>query len=70
MNLPHTNPKKDKKNKRNPQASCECEFCRIFRLKSLLDDWVEFAKDVQPGCMAGFEVLEGLKARTIKELTR
>ena len=35
-------------------------------LRSLLDDWLEFAKDVRPGCAAGHEWLEGLRARTTR----
>ena len=32
--------------------------------KQILRDWLDFSSDVQPGCAAGAEWLESLRART------
>jgi hypothetical protein len=42
-------------------ANLEAE---ILRLRELLRDWLEFAKDVKPGCAAGADWLESLRKRT------
>ena len=36
----------------------------------ILEDWLRFAADVVPGCAAGHEWLEELKARTKKHLAQ
>jgi len=33
-------------------------------ITSLLKDWLEFSKDVQPGCAAGMDWLDNLRSRT------
>lgn len=38
--------------------------------KYLLEDWLRFASDVVPGCAAGQEWLEELKARTRKRVAQ
>ncbi len=37
---------------------------RVAELEALLGDWLLFADDIQPGCAAGKDWLDSLRART------
>ena len=39
-------------------------------LRELVSRWLEFAKDVQPSCMAGEEWLEGLRVESENALNK
>ena len=42
----------------------ECGYCQRDALRAVVTDWLKFAKDVQPGCAAGADWLEGLRKRS------
>ena len=41
---------------------------QLKELRSVLSEWLLFASDVQPGCAAGADWLEGLRNRTFRHV--